>query len=463
MGNSSGLILLLAGFGSRLGDLATGIGLLNRLDDTDGNGLTHVTDGETTEGWVLGEGLDAHGLGGDHANNGGITRLDLLGEVLHLLAGTAIDFLQELLELAGNVGGVAIQNGRVAVSDLTGVVQDNDLGVELLGLLGWVILGVGGNVATTDVLDGDVLHVETNVVTGAGLGEGLVVHLDGLDLSGDVGWGEGDDHTGLDLASLDTANGDCSDTTDLVDILEGKSEWLVIGTGWWDDGIQSLEHGLAGEFALLDLLAPALVPAHVGGWLDHVITVPAGDGDEGDGLGVVADLLDVVGDLTGDFLETLLRVWWLGGVHLVDTNDQLLDTKGEGQQGVLTGLAILGNASLELANTGGNDQDGAIGLGGTRDHVLDEITVTGCVDDGDVVLVGLELPQGNVDGDSTLTLGLEVVKHPGILERSLTHLGGLLLVLLNGTLVDTSALVDQVTSGGGLTGIYVTDNDQVYV
>ena len=50
------------------------------------------------------------------------------------------------------MGGVAIQNGRVAVSDLTRVVQDNDLGVEVLGLLGWVVLGVGGNVATTDVL-----------------------------------------------------------------------------------------------------------------------------------------------------------------------------------------------------------------------------------------------------------------------------------------------------------------------
>merc|ERR1712147_283480 len=150
------------------------------------------------------------------------------------------------------------------------------------------------------------------------------------------------------------ANGDCSDATDLVDILEGKSKWLVIGTGWWDDGIQSLEHGLAGEFALLDLLVPALVPSHVGGWLDHVVTVPAGDGDEGDGLGVVADLLDVVGDLAGDFLETLLRVWWLGGVHLIDTNDQLLDTEGEGQQGVLTSLAILGDTGLELANTSGD-------------------------------------------------------------------------------------------------------------
>ena len=36
--------------------------------------------------------------------------------------------------------------------------------------------------------------------------------------------------------------------------------------------------------------------------------MPAGDGDEGDGLGVVADLLDVVGDLARDFLETLLAL-----------------------------------------------------------------------------------------------------------------------------------------------------------
>ena len=35
-----------------------------------------------------------------------------------------------------------------------------------------------------------------------------------------------------------------------------------------------------------------------------------------------------------------------------------------------------------------------------------------------------------------------------------------LLVLLNGTLVDTSALVDQVTGGGRLTGIHVANDHQ---
>jgi len=52
-----GLIdLFLAGLGCGLGDLATGaVRLLNGLDNTDSNGLSHVTDGETAKWWVLRE------------------------------------------------------------------------------------------------------------------------------------------------------------------------------------------------------------------------------------------------------------------------------------------------------------------------------------------------------------------------------------------------------------------------
>lgn len=45
-----------------------------------------------------------------------------------------------------------------------------------------------------------------------------------------------------------------------------------------------------------------------------------------------------------------------------------------------------------------------------------------------------------------------------ILEGALSELSSLLLELLDGTLVDTTALVDQVTSGGGLAGIDVSDD-----
>ena len=65
----------------------------------------------------------------------------------------------------------------------------------------------------------------------------------------------------------------------------------------------------------------------------------------------------------------------LGGVHLVDGDDELPDTEGEGKESVLSGLAIFGDTSLELTGTTSNDKDGTVSLGGTSNHVFDEITV----------------------------------------------------------------------------------------
>ena len=66
-----------------------------------------------------------------------------------------------------------------------------------------------------------------------------------------------------------------------------------------------------------------------------------------------------------------------GGVHLVDSDDELLDSESVGEESVLTGLSILGDTGFELTSTGGDDEHTAIGLGGASDHVLDEIPV-GC-------------------------------------------------------------------------------------
>jgi hypothetical protein len=49
--------------GGRFGGFtACSIGFLNTLDNTDGNSLSHVTDSESSEGWILCKGLDAHWL-----------------------------------------------------------------------------------------------------------------------------------------------------------------------------------------------------------------------------------------------------------------------------------------------------------------------------------------------------------------------------------------------------------------
>ena len=50
------------------------------------------------------------------------------------------------------------------------------------------------------------------------------------------------------------------------------------------------------------------------------------------------------------------------------------------------------------------------------------IPVARGIDDGNIVVLSLELPQGNIDGDTTLSLGLELVQHPGVLEGALSHL-----------------------------------------
>lgn len=350
------------------------------------------------------------------------------------------------------------------------MVEDDDLGGEVGSFLGGVVLGVGSDVATADILDGDVLDVEADVVTRVALLELFVMHFDGLDFSGHTSGSEGDDHASLDDTSLDTTDGDCANTTDLVHVLERETERLVGGTDWRLNGVDGVEQGLALDDTSLGLLGPALVPCHaivgrsispernarlpylyaLGGVLQHVVTVPARDGDERNRLGVVADLLDEAGSFLDDFVEPSFGPLFtrkmsveanelqphaanLGSVHLVDGDDELTDTEGEGEEGVLASLAILGDTSFEFTSTGSNDENGAVSLGGTGNHVLDEITMAGSIndlergkstgqgpsrciaqdscDDGDStysddVFGGLELPEGNVDGDTTFTLSL---------------------------------------------------------
>ena len=86
------------------------------------------------------------------------------------------------------------------------------------------------------------------------------------------------------------------------------------------------------------------------------------DGDEGNSDRVVTDLLDVAADFLLDFLITSLAERWLSRIHLVDTNDQLLNSQSVGQQRVLAGLTIFGDTGFEFTDTTSNDQDGTISL-----------------------------------------------------------------------------------------------------
>jgi hypothetical protein len=56
--------------------------------------------------------------------------------------------------------------------------------------------------------------------------------------------------------------------------------------------------------------------------------------------------------------------------------------------------------------------------------------VTWGIDDGDLVLWSLKFPECDVNGNATLTLGLELVKYPGIFEGTLAEFSGFLYLEL---------------------------------
>jgi len=395
------------------------------------------------------EDFTAEGLGGDEGDESGISVLDELGVLFLRFTSSSVDLVVNGFELASNMGSVAIEHGGISVLDLTGVVHDDDLRVERSNFFSWVVLGIRSDVSSADILDGDTLDVETNVVTWDGLGEGFVMHFDGLAFSLDLGGSELNEHTGLDDTSFDSADGYCSDTTDLVDVLEGKSEGLLCRSLGGFKSIKGLyEDG-------------SLVPRGVGGLLEHVVSVETRDRDEGDGISLVTYLLEVINKFLLDFVVSFFRE--VNGllVHLVEADDHLLNTEGESEKSVLSGLTVLGDTGLELTLRGSNHENSDISLGSTSNHVLDEISVSGSINNGEVILSGFEFPEGDIDGDTSFSLSLKLVENPSVLERSLTGFSRLLLELLNGSFVDTTALVDQVSGSSGLAGIDVSNNDQV--
>ena len=246
---------------------------------------------------------------------------------------------------------VAIKNRAISIGNLARVVKNDDLSSEVRDSSSWLVLGIGGNISSLDILDRYVLDVETNIVSRDSFWERLVVHFNGFDLSGQLVRGKGDNHTGFDDSSFNTTNWDCSNASNFVNILKGQSEGLVCWSLWWNNGIEGFQEGSSAGLSFLTLNIPSLVPGHVGAGLQHVVSMPSRNGDEWNSNRVVSDLLDETRDLLLDFFKSCLAVWRLSGVHLVNSNNELLDSKCVSQKSVLSGLSVLRNTSLKLAGS----------------------------------------------------------------------------------------------------------------
>ncbi len=309
--------------------------------------------------------------------------------------------------------------------------EDVDLALEL-GVRGDGAR-LGQDHAALEGLLVDAAEEDTDVLAGAPLVEGLLEHLD-------TGAGRVTDlflHTDdlervarADDAALDPAGADGAAPLDGEHVLDGHQEVLVhVTLGERDVAVDRCHE-------LVDALERVIVGA-----LAVVEGVLGAEGGATDDREIIAGELvlgEKLADLHLDEIEELLVVDLVDLVH-EHHDGRHVDLTGE--QDVLAGL---GHRAVRC----GDHEDRAVHLGGTRDHVLDVVGVSGAIDVGVVTRFGLILDVGRRDGDTTRLLLRRLVDH---VERHCLReaFGGLVAADGGGE--------------GGLPVVDVTDGPDVHV
>ena len=367
--------------------------LIGRLSDD----VSHTTG---TDGTATFADSEAHGtLEGDRGD-----QFDFHGDVVarhhHFNAFWELD-------AAGHVGGTNVELRTVVVEEW-GVTatfifgEDVNLSLELGVWLHGTSLG-----EHLAAFDGFLLHAaeeETDVVTGTTFVEELTEHFDVGDGRLD-GVAETDDfhffHL-LDDTTLDTAGGDGSTTFDREHVFDWHEERLVDRTlRNWDVAVNSFH-----ELEDVGFLSGVAIKSELGGAFDdwHVITWEVISAEE-------------VADFHFDEVEEFSVIHHVNFVH---EDNESRNTDLTGEQDVLTSL-------WHWAVSGGNDENGAVHLSSTSDHVLDIVSVSWAVNVGVVAVVGFVFDVGGVDGNTAglfFWSGVDVGVALGLGEALLSESGG---------------------------------------
>ena len=268
-----------------------------------------------------------------------------------------------------------------------------------------------------------------------GLGEFPFGTVDGLDHGGQAG-GQGDDL----VARLEHAARDAP----------GEAPEIVVRV------VVGPDHGLDRE-ARVDVVQvaadvdrlegveqrAALIPRGAGGFLDHVVAVEGGDGDELDVRDAEAG--GELGIMRDDLVET--RLGEIDQVHLVHRDHDVRDAEQGGDEGVAAGL-------LDHALARVDQDDGEVGGRGARHHVAGVLDVAGGVGDDELAPRRGEIAVGDVDGDALLALGAQTVGQEGEVEVLLAPLLGDALEVFQGVLEDGLRVVEQAADEGGLAVVH---------
>lgn len=377
--------------------------LLNdRGDDARTDGVATLADSEA-QALLHGNRVDEVALDGDVVTRHG--HLGALGK----------------LDRTGNVGGTEVELRTITIEE-RGVTAALLLGqnVDLAGELGvrGNRAGLAENLATLDVLTLDTAEQQTDVVASLAEVHGLTEHLD-TGNNGVLGILDADDLDGLvelELTALDTAGSNGTTAGDGHNVLNGHQEGEVVVTSRRRDVLVDGLHELADS---VHPLGVALESAQ------------SGTTDDGD---VVAGEIVLGEELTGLHLDEVDELVIVDHVALVQEDDDVGNADLTGEQDVLAGLSHGAVGSSD-------DQDSAVHLSSTGDHVLDVVSVARAVNVSVVTGSGLVLDVGDGNRNAALALLGSLVD---VLERSEVSLAAL-------------GLGENLGDGGGQRGLAVVD------
>ena len=295
-----------------------------------------------------------------------------------------LDALREL-DVASYVRGTDVELRTIALHE-RGVTATLFLGknIDLALELGVRRDGarLSENLTTSDLFLLRAAEEAADVVTSLTLIEELAEHFDARASS--LGRGlETDDFdflANLDHAALDTTGNDSTTTFDREDVFDRHKEGLVeLALRLGDVGIESV-HELGDAVACSIVLAGSL---------------RCGISRAADDRSVVAIVIVLRKEFANFHLDEVEHFSVLDEVALVEEDCNLRHADLAGEKNV---LARLGHGAVDS----GNDEDSAIHLSSTGDHVLDIVSVAGAVNVRIVAVVGCVL---DVRGGNRQNLG----------------------------------------------------------
>lgn len=224
--------------------------------------MLQISHREPTQRRVFGKGLAAHFFLWLHHNQ---ARVPVLQEFWILFSGDSgspVNFGSDLLELAGNVGGMAIYNRGVTSLDSTRVINDDDLCHKFFCNFRRIFLGISCNITSLYVASLE-LNIKSNVVTRLSTLHLFMMHFNRFNLAFVVSRGEPNIHLPLQNSGFNSSDSDSSKPSNFVHIINRNSQGFL--------------HWPLGDFLLINCFSDSwsFVPRHVLRFIDQILACPA--------------------------------------------------------------------------------------------------------------------------------------------------------------------------------------------